>query len=128
MAETVGINHIGFTLPCSSLKRRIQYTDCVSRILRTQGSITQQKVVCISHHKQLSPHLSESIYPPNPLHLLNEKRDWLIVGKSALQGMDFDVGRKAFIRLRDTRLVDILSEVEMRYLQEAAASKNSESR
>lgn len=39
--------------------------------------------------------------------------------------MEFDVSRKAFTRLRDLRFVDLLGEIEIRRLHEAALSKNN---
>ncbi|CAM9409830.1 unnamed protein product [Pylaiella littoralis] len=57
------------------------------------------------------------------------QRDWRILGTSALQAMEFEVGRKAFVRLRDLRLVDVLSDIEMRTMHETALMKsNAESR
>lgn len=51
------------------------------------------------------------------------------MGTSALQAMEFEVGRKAFIRLRDLRLVDVLSDIEMRTMHETALLKsNAEAR
>lgn len=48
---------------------------------------------------------------------------------SALQAMEFEVSRKAFIRLRDLRFVDILSDIELRTMHEATLLKtNAEAR
>lgn len=47
------------------------------------------------------------------------------MGTSAVQAMEFDVSRKAFTRLRDLRFVDLLAEIEIRRLHEAALSKNN---
>lgn len=56
------------------------------------------------------------------------QRDWRILGTSALQAMEFEVGKKAFIRLRDVRFVDVLSEIETRRLHHAALAQNPEAR
>lgn len=45
-----------------------------------------------------------------------------------MQAMDFEVAKKAFIRLRDVQSVDVLSEIEMRSIHEAALAKNPEAR
>lgn len=51
------------------------------------------------------------------------------MGTSALQAMDFEVGRKALTRLRDLRFVDVLSDIELRTQHEAALFKgNNEAR
>lgn len=42
--------------------------------------------------------------------------------------MEFEVGKKAFIRLRDVRLVDVLSEIETRRLHDASLAQNPEAR
>lgn len=43
--------------------------------------------------------------------------------------MEFEVGRKAFIRLRDLRFVDVLSDIEMRTMHETALlNSNTEAR
>ncbi|CAM9531119.1 unnamed protein product [Ectocarpus sp. 6 AP-2014] len=57
------------------------------------------------------------------------QRDWRLLGMSALQAMEYDVSRKAFIRLRDLRFVDILSDIELRTMHEATLLKtNAEAR
>ncbi|CAM9714504.1 unnamed protein product [Scytosiphon promiscuus] len=57
------------------------------------------------------------------------QRDWRILGISAVQTMEFEIGRKAFIRLRDLSFVDVLAEIEIKALQEAALVKsNAETR
>ncbi|CAM9369469.1 unnamed protein product [Ectocarpus fasciculatus] len=53
------------------------------------------------------------------------QRDWRLLGMSALQAMEFEVSRKAFIRLRDLRFVDILSDIELRTMHEATLLKTS---
>ncbi|CAM9146601.1 unnamed protein product, partial [Hapterophycus canaliculatus] len=56
-------------------------------------------------------------------------RDWRILGMSAVQAMEFEVGRKAFVRLRDLSFVDVLADIETKTLQEAALLKsNAEAR
>lgn len=47
------------------------------------------------------------------------------MGTSVVQAMEFEVGRKAFIRLRDLRFIDVLSDIEIRTLHEAAVIKNN---
>eukprot|EP00903_Cladosiphon_okamuranus_P013353 g12445.t1 len=53
------------------------------------------------------------------------QRDWRILGTSAVQAMEFEVGRKAFTRLRDLRFIDVLSDIEIATQQEAALFKNN---
>lgn len=65
-----------------------------------------------------------SAYPPRP----DPQRDWHVLGTAALQAMNFEVGKKAFIRLRDVQSVDVLSEIEMRSIHEAALAKIPEAR
>lgn len=56
--------------------------------------------------------------------LIGRKRDWEILGASALQALDFNTCRKAFTRLRDLHLVDLVSEIEAKAVYEADYSKN----
>ncbi|CAM9228975.1 unnamed protein product, partial [Ascophyllum nodosum] len=51
------------------------------------------------------------------------QRDWGVLGVSALQALDFEAGRKAFVRLRDLHFMDLLSEIEAKSLYEVAPSK-----
>lgn len=54
----------------------------------------------------------------SPRVLIGRQRDWEILGASALQALDFNTSRKAFTRLRDLHLVDLVSEIEAKAMHE----------
>jgi intraflagellar transport protein 122 len=39
--------------------------------------------------------------------------DWKFLGMESLQGMDLDIARKAFVRVRDLRFIELVNAIEL---------------
>lgn len=65
--------------------------------------------------------------PPNLVPCYGQA-EWRVLGSTALQAMDFDVSRKAYVRLKDVEFLHVVAEFQMRALQEPGWSKDPQVR